>query len=747
VTAARALRRHGATIAIVAAAAAMGVVVFIGDRGSITTDEQRARTKNLLPAFRADDVAEVRVAGNGRAARVFRGAVDDAGQRPWQVEIDGATYPADERAVDQLLASLGEGVVDRHVPLGAIDRGAMGLEAPRLLVSVDMGAQKYRVRIGGPAVTPAGALYAEVEGVSGGVVSAQLAAALDVAPEALREKDLVPYAASDVEDFTIDGAGGLRRFTRGDFTAPRGAAFFVDDGDAGRKVRAAAPALEKIWGAVGLLSADAFLADGDADKALQRALTLTIIPRGGGKKTTVDLGGSCPDHLDDVVAVRRVDGGARVSACVARGALDGLSLPFDQIADRRLVGARAEEVVDLKLSAGAEALALARSGSAWHEQAPRDRMIDADVGRGWLESLLAVEGKAFAGGDPKALGLDPPRATLRVASLAPDSEGDGGHGERVETLEVGDAQGAVVHVRRVEDRALLDVPKESADLLFPDETVLRPKKIYEVPLRSFRAVRIEAPGRVQRLERDADEVFAFVEPKGEGLVADGGFMVDLGKALGGLTAVRWAGKARPEQGLDRPRLVVTADLGRDEGEPKRTITVSLGAATEGGSFARTGDDATVFVAPKALEEAADRWLVDRSALTIDVGKATRITLAPAGGKKVVLEQTGGALHFAGGPADAEATARAAAVRTALVDLTAEVAVSVGAPQKDEGLDRPSLVMTVDLDGDKPRRIRFGAGDDLHGTRVVYARRDGVDATFAVAQSLVRPLLEAAGAAR
>jgi hypothetical protein len=125
----------------------------------------------------------------------------------------------------------------------------------------------------------------------------------------------------------------------------------------------------------------------------------------------------------------------------------------------------------------------------------------------------------------------------------------------------------------------------------------------------------------------------------------------------------------------------------------------------------------------------------------------RVTLEPAGGKKVVLEQTGGALHFAGAAADAAATARAAAVREALVDMTALGAVSAGAPGKGEGLDRPALVLTVDLDGGKPRRFRFGARDDFHGSPAYDARRDGVDATFAVAEALVRPLLEAAGAGK
>jgi len=42
------------------------------------------------------------------------------------------------------------------------------------------------------------------------------------------------------------------------------------------------------------------------------------------------------------------------------------------------------------------------------------------------------------------------------------------------------------------------------------------------------------------------------------------------------------------------------------------------------------------------------------------------------------------------------------------------------------------------------RIAFGAGDSFHGTSIVYARRDGLDVTFAIAQGKVRALLDAAG---
>src|SRR5262249_42169592 len=114
------------------------------------------------------------------------------------------------------------------------------------------------------------------------------------------------------------------------------------------------------------------------------------------------------------------------------------------------------------------------------------------------------------------------------------------------------------------------------------------------------------------------------------------------------------------------------------------------------------------------------------------------------GKKVVFEQRDGALRVAGASADPAMGARAAEIRGALAELVAEGAASVGPAEKAQGFDRPRLTLTIEEAGDKPVEIRFGAGDSFHETSVYYARRADVAATFAVAQSKVRPLMEAVG---
>ncbi len=226
----------------------------------------------------------------------------------------------------------------------------------------------------------------------------------------------------------------------------------------------------------------------------------------------------------------------------------------------------------------------------------------------------------------------------------------------------------MVHVRRLEDGAVGTVPAATAAVLLPDPIALRAKKVLDLPTDDFQAIRIQGPPGPQRFERTGRGPWSLVEPKGEGLSADPGLLSELAHAVGSLSAERWVGMPRPEHGLDHPRLTIAVDLTSKTGS--RTVEVALGAPSGTGSFARVTGDPAVFVAPHSLEALASRWILDRTALLPDVQRLTRVTLAAEGGKKLVLEPSGGALHAVGAPSDAAAAARAAAVRDALSDLVA-----------------------------------------------------------------------------
>ncbi|AGP35653.1 hypothetical protein [Sorangium cellulosum] len=137
-----------------------------------------------------------------------------------------------------------------------------------------------------------------------------------------------------------------------------------------------------------------------------------------------------------------------------------------------------------------------------------------------------------------------------------------------------------------------------------------------------------------------------------------------------------------------------------------------------------------------------------------------MTLSPRDGKPVVLEGSPHGFTVAGAADPASAAATAARVRDALADLRAEGAVALGSPERHHGLSPPRLRVAIELARPQPApagagapsssegsfTIAIGAGDAFRGTNVFYARRDGVSVVYAIAQSRVRPLLEAAGVA-
>ncbi|AUX21664.1 hypothetical protein SOCEGT47_021510 [Sorangium cellulosum] len=780
----RAVRRHATTLVLVALAAAAAVVLFVLDRGAVSTDEAERRKKHLLEAFRADEITEITVTmaepgappGAQRTARITRGEVDDAGQRPWSVEIDGERHPADEPTVDRLLGTLEFATAERRVSAEASDPAALGLASPRLSIALAMGPRRERLLLGGSAPTPPGAVYAEVAGRGIFVVTKQLAAALEVPPDRFRSRSFVPYPAAELSGLWLDGEGGARRFERAPWGGGRGAGFrFADGSPEGSGLRVSAPELDRVLSALGRMQAEAFLTEEEAQQAAAAGgprVTLTLLPDDpSAERGVIDLGGPCPGKPDHVVAVRREP--TRAAACVPASALEPLTAEASRFIDLALVGAPLDEVAEVKLAAGERSLELARTGAEWHLRAPEDRPVPTETGRALVQTILDVRATRLlpAASDLAALGLAPPRATLRVLSTPPEGPGDGAPRERIETLEIGAERGGVVRVRRLEDGAIAEVPAASAEALLPSEVSLRSMEVFDFEPDRVIALRIERAGLVQRLRRTGDGAWQLVAPTGNGLGADDGLAEELADVLGSLKAERWvAADAGQRYGLGAPRLAIDAELaaatgpGRaaEEQAPARAVRIQLGAKAGAGSFARTGDSAAVFVAPAALEAAAGRLLLRRDVFVIAPQEIARVTLSRGDGRgtPVVIEGSARGFTVAGASDPADAIATAASVRDALADLRAEGAVALGTPERHHGLSPPRLQIVVELTrpqavparegGSPPRpakgsvRIAIGAGDSFRGTNVVYARRDGVDAIYAIARSRVRPLLDAAG---
>jgi hypothetical protein len=733
------LRRHGTTLALTAAACALGAYVVWFDPDSVSTDEAELRKKNLLPAWRTDDLEEVKIESGAEVVRFVRHPADAAGNRPWDVEIDGQRHPAEEQVLfDQLLGTLEFATFEREIPDDSVDRGAFGLDDPVRTVTARMGELELRVAIGGEAPTPPGSRYAEVVGRGVYVISQALADHLDVDPEAYRSKSVVPYLVMDLSALELDGEGGARPFVRAPWSGGRGAGFRFDGTSPEGDVRVDAEVLDAALVAFGRMQAVAFLPLAEGEAALERRVTVTMTPKDGRERGVLEVGGDCPDREDATVVVRRSPD--PLAACVPAAIVAPLTRPASDFVDRGAIGASFDEISAVILTEGGKTLDLARKGPAFTLRAPTDRPITQEIGAAFLDALLEVDGALV---DPKqAKGLDPPLRTARVQSL---TESLAGNSERTEDLEIGEPQGDETFIRRKEDGAVLRVPTHLARRFEPSVVPLRDRAIFDGPMTDWATLVLEPEGGArQRVSRSATGGLDLAEPEGPGLEVDAGLTADIVAAVGHLTASRWAAEVvDPSFGLERPRLTISVVEHGDEGSNPAEQTLRIGAATEGGFFAQAEDDEAVFVAPAGFVTAVDRLVLNRDVMRVLGADVSRVTLR-AGGDRLVAETRSGAWKLTGDAAsEPSADITAGKLRDALSDLRAEGAVSIGPPAPAHGFGEPTATLEVERTGGQRMLVTFGATDVFRGVAATYARLEGVDATYAVAQSRVRALLDLA----
>jgi hypothetical protein len=743
---AKGLRRHATTLGLLACVLGLGGYLLWLEGGHITTDEALVRADNLVPAWRADDITRITLTREGRSVRLERDA-KSGGEGPGLFQlIEGERrFPGSEQAIDAYLGRLEFARFDRRVADASVNREAFGLAAPKLVVALRMGELEHQLRFGGEAPSPAGAMYVEVAGRGVFVVTKDLYAALDVPVDTLRSTDFVPYVSSELRALTIATASERVRLVRAAADSS-GAAFELAPDTppdatlgplAGRRVGAASM---QLWLAtLGALDAESFPPEDEAKRASLATLTLTLSPTNAGTgDAALVLGGPCPGKPEQVVALRHAP--SELVACVGKGLAETLTQSAAKLVDRKLIGAAVDEVAEVTLREGEHVVELARAGLGFRQRLPREADVSAEVGRALIDAVARVELTRFVTAERSELGLEPPRATLRFVSASPDRSR-----ERVEVVRVGRTLEGSVAIEREEDGARGWIAEDALPALLPNDLLLRPRSVVREAAKRVRAVVLQGGASEQRIERGEDGAFTLAKPRGRGLALDSTFADELVEALTTLDAERWlAASDTGGFGLESPRWTVTVDLDADGEAKARTLTLLLGAKTARGSHAKRSDDDAVFLAPASLEARLGTSLVARGSLTSGLDDATRVTLRQASGRPRVLLRSGaeGGFQLEGG----SDTSLAAALGDALADLLPEAAVTVGPAAPGEGLAPPLLVLEASgAKGTIPARILFGAGDTYRGARVIYARRDGVDATFAVADAKVRGLLDALGA--
>lgn len=707
--------RELVSIALAVVALASVAVVLL-TRNEPTTSEKEARAGNLLATFREEDVERLELRKGAASTVVERGAEAES----WVIR--GATpEPADAAAVERLLDGLGFATPIRK--LGAADPGPLGLGEPRATLALVMGGKTTRLSLGKAAPSPSGAAYVGVSGDGvtpfSAVVSRDVAALLETTGDDLRDHNLVRLGASDLAGLAVERPDSSIRLTRG--TA---ASFRFDGG-----LRARRDGVEPLLTALAELRAERLLdvALAERTRGSSPRTLVRLTPRDGTRPPLVlELGGTCPGGQGTLVIARATPPRA---GCVRDEVVRAFGVGREALVDDTAFWARPDEVETLAVTRGEKRLVLTRSGTSFTLREPAQAAVELDAGNARLAAVVRAGGELLNDPDLEELGLSPARDKVVLTVLGRDDRAT------EETLELGRvAADGTVAGRRLEDGAVLRFSREAARAFEVDSTLLRPRRLLDFPLSGL--VELETSRPERQVLRRVPTGFELAVPAG--FQADGALATEAVLALGSLTAVRWVADADDGSfGLGSPRLSARVRFDADGGPSERTLVV--GGAAPGGYYARFGDDQGIFLLERAVVERLETLFIDRSAPMADPETLARVRLR-SGDKTLVLERRGGTLAAVDGGVDASVLTPAL---EALAALRAEAAVHTGKALPSEGLAAPILDVTVEPSPGlgAARRLRVGAQELFRGLPVRFARVDGIDATFVIAESRLRPILD------
>lgn len=698
---------------LVLALGTLGVVW--ATRDAPTTSELAARKDKLLPIWNKQAVTRLELRRPGARLELLRSPSsgvegDFRIVAPWPERADIATVSA-------LLGSLELATALRGAP--DVSLAQAGLSTPSLEIHLEMSNTALDFALGGSAPAPPGARYARLRTASGTsqtyVVSQGLVSELDVPFDKFRETRLVEYGRSDIRELQVSSALGQNQLLQRDHGV-----FFVNTPRGSELADRART--ERMLTALARLASEHFVAPELARSALATDVVKVLLRPKSDPDVTLTLGGACPTVPEQALALREQLPRSPKAGCIPRELVEAFRVSTAELVASTPFGARTDEVQELSLAQGATRLDLARKERAFVLRAPQQADVALEAGNELIAAIVGAKGQRELEPRLAALGLEPPAGEVTLRSTGDDAA-------RTERLLLGKARAdGSLCVKREADAVVLCLDAQAARAFQPDPALLKPLELLAVAPSDLAALSLDTPSLHQRVVRDTGGGYTLTEPSG--FRHDGALVADVVQALGSLRAERWvAVQADGSHGLAAPRLRARLEL--VSGAPARELVV--GAATRDGYFASLSPDPGVFVLARSALENLGLPLVDRSLCPFDEPSLERIELS-MGARRVALTRRSDAWSGAGLDAP-----RAQALAETAVALRAELALHLGAPTPAEGFARPSLIVEFVAAGGKRARLQLGARTRVTDEELVFARLDGVDASFALALDTLRAL--------
>ena len=639
------------TIVLSVIAGSLLAFILIFERGTLSSSDLAGRRGHVLQRFLRDQVTQVElVRGDEEAIVLEREPLEDDAEEGAIADFRIAApvdASADQDAVGSFLGALEwltatrtlEGISDE-------DRARYGLSEPRFVVRFRVAGEQVALRVGGEAPEGQG-IYVGVEGEDRAyVVGADFVESIDHDLSHFRDKALFPrdFYASDARAIRVGGEVSVAFEKEGE-------TWLVREPVQGWANRGAVDRLKR-------LASEATVARFVAEDASElrrygldhpwRDLTITRPDDARGTKTgRLRVGAVCGEHGAERYALVS-EGGPVV--CVLASALDALELEESGLRESRLLPLSADAVEGLVLEGpGGARIELRREDSEWQQVREGEAPVSADGGAiaEWLGALRDSRAVAFEGieGDAPGHGLGAPAATLTIQRS--DSDED-------LVLRLGEVGADGAWVRRGEEPAVVRFEASVAELLAATPLRFRDRALVPEEAASAQAITVTSGGVDERAVRGQGGTWQLLAPIAA--EADRVVVRELARQVADLRAERFVAE-RPlaEHGLSAPTRTIAVRFA-DEGEEARTVTLRIGAATEGGAFAQLEGDDAVFVVGQAALEALDDSLVSLDLLTVDTSEAQSIRIERGGAVVADLRREGTVWQTAAGaPAHAERT--------------------------------------------------------------------------------------------
>lgn len=752
------------TIALAVIAAAMAAFIAFYESGLLSTGELAERRGRVLERFVRPRVTDVSVERGGETIALHRDREEDL--EAFELGHWAMTQPiasdADQDAVDGLLSAL-EWLEARRTlnDVSDEDRRTFGLAEPRATVRFTVAGDEVVLRVGGEDPRGEGVYVASSDREAQVfVVGSDFLEAIQHDADHFRRKELFTGVRSaDASAIELDNATTRARLERAE-----GRWWVREPWDG----IARTSTVDDLFQVVSEVRAARFLAGADAasvglDQPTRELLVRrerTDRPAGDRPEGTEDrsspvrlrIGGSCPGHDGEVVAMAGDDGPI---VCVTAESIAPLDVGVDRIRESRLASLRDDEIERAEFQAGDVSFELVRGDEGWTlRRGEISGDADEEAIADWARALRETEALSFEPATDEALrarGLLSPRATVTLHRA--DSE------RAPDVIRLGADDGDGVWVRRGEEPQIVRYPAAARELVATSSIRFRDRALVhdaEDSAQRLRIVRTAEGGASYEeiVQRDGPgwEVTAPIE-----VDADRIAVRDVVRAIASLSALRFvAAQAAPEHGLDRPRVQVTAtfqgpmpseDEGGEEeehdhgepsgaGGPEREVVLRIGGSAEGGAYARLGDDPAVFVIAQDLVDDLAGPLASRDLLATDASDLESLAIV-RGAERIELRREGDHWSAGEGPAD---PARTTLVLDRLGSLRATGTTSYVLDER--AFATPTLVLEVERRGSEGSyQIVVGAAGEPGETGWYHARRSDLAVGYRLGATVVRSYLE------